>query len=50
MELIDGLKEASKSEVIAWFEARPEFKEMLIDDMCANLDVYLDEEFEHLWS
>jgi len=48
--LINGLKEASESEVIAWFEARPEYKEMLIDDMCTNLDVYLDEEFEGITS
>ena len=50
MELIEGLKEASESEVITWFEAHPECKEMLHEDMCANLDVYYDEEFEDIIS
>ena len=50
MELIEGLKEASESEVTTWFEAHPEYKEILHEDMCANLDVYYDEEFEDILS
>lgn len=50
MELIEGLKEASESEVIAWFDARPEFKELLLYDMCKNLGVYYDEEFKDIFN
>ncbi len=50
MDLTDDLKEASESEVIAWFDARPEYKEMLLEDMCAKLGVYYDEEFDDVFS
>ena len=50
MESIQNLKRASESEVIAWFDARPEHKEMLLEDMCAKLGVYFDEEFDDVFS
>ena len=47
--LIDGLKEASESEVIAWFEARPEYKEMLIQDIRKKLDLHFLKEFKDVF-
>ena len=47
--LIDGLKEASESEVIAWFEARPEYQEMLIQDMRKKLGLHFLKEFKYIF-
>ena len=49
MGLIDGLKEASKSEVIAWFDARPEYQEMLIQDMRKKLGLHFLKEFKYVF-
>ena len=45
-----NLEVATNEQVIEWFDARPEYKEMLLEDMCANLGVYYDEEFEDVIS
>ena len=47
--LVDGLKEASESEVIAWFEARPEYQEMLIQDMRKKLGLHFLKEFKDVF-
>ena len=49
MGLIDGLKEASESEVIAWFEVRPEYQEMLIQDMRKKLGLHFLMEFKYVF-
>jgi hypothetical protein len=49
VELTDGLKEASESEVIAWFDVRPEYKEMLIQDMRKNLGLHFLKEFKYVF-
>ena len=49
MELIEGLKQASESEVITWFEARPEYQEMLIEDMRKTLELPFLKEFKYVF-
>ena len=49
MGLIDGLKEASENEVIAWFEVRPEYQEMLIQDMRKKLGLHFLKEFKYVF-
>jgi hypothetical protein len=49
MDLTDDLKEASESEVIAWFDARPELRELLIHDMRTNLGLPFLKEFKYVF-
>ena len=49
MELTVGLKKASESEVIAWFEARPDYQEMMIQDMRKKLGLHLFKEFKYVF-
>ena len=49
MESIQNLKQASESEVIAWFDARPEHKELLIQDMRKKLGLHFLKEFKYVF-
>ena len=49
MELIEELKQASESEVITWFEAHAEYKEMLIQDMRKKLGLHFLKEFIYVF-
>ena len=49
MELIEGLKQASESEVITWFEAHAEYQEMLIQDMRKKLGLHFLKEFKYVF-
>ena len=49
MELTVGLQKASESEVIAWFEVRPDYQEMMIQDMRKKLGLHLLKEFKYVF-
>jgi hypothetical protein len=43
------LEGASNEQVIEWFEARPEYREMIIEDMRKKLGLHFLEEFKHVF-
>ena len=49
MESNQNLKQASESEVIAWFDARPELRELLIQDMSTNLGLPFLKDFKYVF-
>jgi len=49
VESIQNLKRASESEVIAWFDARPKLRELLIQDMRKNLGLHFLKEFKYVF-
>jgi hypothetical protein len=43
------LEVASSEQVIEWFEARPEYKELLIEDMRKKLGLHFLKEFKYVF-